>query len=56
MRDSWLTISGSPPPGFLVSVDSIGLTILVSCLESALVGDSISVDSKGDGNSAGGAE
>lgn len=45
-----------PSPGFFVGVDSMGLTILVSCLESSLVGDSITVDSKGDGNSADGAE
>jgi hypothetical protein len=29
----------------------MGLTIFVSCLESSFLGDSISVDSKGDGNS-----
>jgi hypothetical protein len=45
-----------PSPGFFVSVDSMGLAIFVTCLESSLVGDSRSVDSKGDGNSAGGAE
>ena len=55
MRDSWLTITG-PLSQFFASVDSMGLTIFVSCLESALVGDSISADSKEDGNSAGGAE
>jgi hypothetical protein len=56
MRDPWLTTIKGPLHGFFVSVDSIERTIFVSSLESTLVGDSRSVDSKGDGNSAGGAE
>jgi len=51
IRDSWLTTITGPLPRFFVSVDSMRLTIFVSCLESTLVGDFISVDSKGDGNS-----
>ena len=44
----WLTIR-APPPMFFISVASKGLRLAVSVLKSTLMGDHVSVDSKGVG-------
>ena len=47
VADAWLTIT-RPTPLFFVSAESKGLRHPVSSLDATLMGDSVSVDFKGD--------